>query len=222
MMTPIQKLDRETKIVDYLKSKYQPVGIFLHGSRVTRKERPHSDWDIIMLFDKGIPRKGYREDISGEDVEWKAFQIPVPEEKILDTFDVYLQFAKVLWEKDSLASNLLQKAIQVYDKGPNLSEETIKREEQFFEHKILGMKDDKDTPYMFLRHLSVLFNRASNMWFEILHNSFAKPFYIGIPIIKERDSEYYNHLMILCSNNSLNEEKIASAEWISRKLFKNK
>lgn len=212
-------MNTENKIVEYLRSRYQPVGILLHGSRAVGKNREHSDWDIIMLFDKEIPRKGYREEVESEDVEWKAFQTPISEEKILDTFDVYLQFAKVLWEKELVASELIQKALMVYSKGPNLPEETVKREKQFFEHKIFGMKDDKDTCYMFLRHLSVLFNRASNMWFEILHNEFAKPFYIAIPIIKEKDANYYDHLMILCSNTSSNDEKIVAAEWISKKLF---
>ena len=214
-------MNKEAKIVDYLKSTYQPIGIFLHGSRAIGKERSNSDWDVIMLFDRKIPQKGYREEIEGEDVEWKAFQIPVAEEKILDTFDVYLQFAKVLWETDSAATNLLTKAHVLYAGGPNLSEEIIKREKQFFEHKILGMKDDEKTPYMFFRHLCVLFDRACKMWFEILHNEFAKPFYIAMPKIKENDPGYHDHLMILCSNTSSTEEKIISAEWISEKLFGN-
>lgn len=210
----------EQNIVEYLKSKHHPVAILLHGSRAVGKNRLYSDWDIIMLFNEEIPRKGYREEVDGEDVEWKAFQLPISDDKIIDTFDVYLQFAKVLWEKDSIGTDLLQKAITRYNRGPNLSKDTIKREKQFFEHKILGMKDDKDTPYMFLRHVSILFNRASNMWFEILHNEFAKPFYIAVPIIQEKDFEYYQHLMILCSNDSSNDEKIVSAEWVAGKLFK--
>lgn len=213
-------MNKEQKMIEYLRSTYQPVAILLHGSRVSGKHRPHSDWDIIMLFDKDIPRKGYREEVDDEDVEWKAFQLPVPDEKILETFDVYLQFAKILWEKGSVGTSLLQKALTEYNKGPNLSGEIIKRERQFFEHKILGMKDDENTSYMFLPPLSVLFNRASNMWFEILHNQFAKPFYIAIPIIQERDPEYYQHLMVLCSNDSSNDRKITSAEWIARRLFK--
>ncbi|MES2215934.1 MAG: nucleotidyltransferase domain-containing protein [Patescibacteria group bacterium] len=212
-------MDKEKEITEYLKLKYNPVVILLHGSRAVGKNRPHSDWDIIMLFDSDVPRKGFREEVDGEDVEWKAFQLPIPDEKIIEIFDVYLQFAKILSERDSIGTNLLQKAILKYNEGPNLSAEIIKREKQFFEHKILGMKDDEGTPYMFLRHLSVLFNRASNLWFEILHNEFPKPFYLAVPIIQDKDPEYYRHLMALCSDNSSNE-KIASAHWIAGKLFK--
>jgi predicted nucleotidyltransferase len=212
-------MDKTQKIVDYLVTIYSPVAILLHGSRAVEKNRPHSDWDIIMLFDKEVIQKRYREEVDGEDVEWKSFLIPTEKTDIIDTFDVYLQFAKVLWEKDNAGSELLKKALAEYSRGPKLSDSQIKREQQFFEHKVSGMKDDKDTPYMFLRHLSVLFNRSSNLWFEILHNEYSKPFYISIPIIKEKDYEYYTHLMTLCSNSSPNDEKIISAEWIANKLF---
>ena len=87
---------QEQKIVAVLKEKYNPVAIFLHGSRAVGKERVHSDWDIVMLFTGDIPRKGYREEIEGEDVEWKAFNVPAEESSIHEVFDVYLQFAKVL------------------------------------------------------------------------------------------------------------------------------
>lgn len=211
-------MDKETEIVEYLKKTYSPISILLHGSRAVGKNRPNSDWDIIMIFDQEIPRKGHREEIAGEDVEWRAFGLSSLQENIIDTFDVYLQFAKVLWEVNHTGSEILKKAKDEYNKGPNLSPDQIKREKQFFYHKILGMKDDKETPYMFLRHLSTIFNRASNMWFEILHNEFAKPYYIAIPIIQEEDPEYYENLMNLCGNVS-NEEKILSAEWIFNKLY---
>lgn len=211
-------MDKETEIVEYLKKTYSPISILLHGSRAVGKNRPNSDWDIIMIFDQEIPRKGHREEIAGEDVEWRAFGFSSLQENIIDTFDVYLQFAKVLWEVNHTGSEILKKAKDEYNKGPNLSPDQIKREKQFFYHKILGMKDDKETPYMFLRHLSTIFNRASNMWFEILHNEFAKPYYIAIPIIQEEDPEYYENLMNLCGNVS-NEEKILSAEWIFNKLY---
>ena len=122
--------------------------------------------------------------------------------------------------KDSIGNDLLKKALTGYAEGPNLPIERIRGEKQFFEHKILGMKDDKDVPYMFLRHLSLVFNRASNMWFEVLHNEFPKPFYIAIPTIQEKDPEYYDHLMVLCSNTFSSDEKIAAAEWIAQKLFR--
>jgi predicted nucleotidyltransferase len=212
-------MSTEERIVAYLKNTYSPVAIVLHGSRATGNERLHSDWDVYMLFDTDIPRKGFREQIEGEDVEWKAFEMPIEPNSILDVFDVHLQGAKVLWEQGSHGTDLLERSRLLYAQGPKLSAEDIKREKLFFNHKIAGMEDDKGTPYLFLRHLSVLFARASNLWFEILHNEFSKPLYTALPFIKEKDPEYYKHLMTLCSSEQSNDEKIDAAHRISDRLF---
>ena len=134
---------------------------------------------------------------------------------------MYLQFAKVLWEEDSVGSALLEKAFDTYSKGPQLSQDDLRREKQFLVHKLLGMQDDVDTPYMFLRHLGVFLSRASNLWFEVLHNEFSKPFYLAVPEIKERDPEYYEHLDILPSHAS-SLKKIEASQWIAQKLFESK
>ncbi|TSC61047.1 MAG: hypothetical protein G01um1014107_137 [Parcubacteria group bacterium Gr01-1014_107] len=212
-------MSKERAIVEYLKNKYQPSAILLHGSRAVSRARANSDWDIIMIFDRENKEKKHREQIAGESIEWKAFKLPIESEDIIETFDLYLQFAKVLWEKDKVGASLLQKAAEEYSKGPNLSEDSIQGEKEFFEHKILSMKDDEEMSYMFFRHLCVLFNLASRLWFEVLHNEYPKPYYLAFPIIKEKDSTYHNQLMILCSNIYSNDEKIASAEWISKRLF---
>ncbi len=81
------------------------------------------------------------------------------------------------------------------------------------------MKDDKDMPALFLRHLSVIFPRATRLWFEMLRNEYPKPFYIAIPIIQEKDPVYSKHLEILTSNKVSNEEKIETAELIYKRLF---
>ena len=90
-------IEKQQKIVEILREKYNPIAILLHGSRAVGKARSHSDWDIIMIIRDQIPRRQYRESIDGEDVEWKAFNIPKENDSIIDIFEVYLQFAKVLW-----------------------------------------------------------------------------------------------------------------------------
>ena len=212
-------MEKIEKVVKKLREKYDPEAVILHGSRAVGKERVHSDWDIILLFKSEIPRGGYREKVEGEDVEWKAYIIPSTDDSIIDTFDMYLQFAKVLWEKGRVGSDLLERASMAYSKGPQLSADDIRREKQFLEHKLLSMGDDVHTPYMFLRHLSVFFNRASNLWFEILHKEFPKPFYLAIPEIVERDEEYAKYLEKLYSNIS-EEKKIEAGRKILEKLFK--
>lgn len=211
-------MEKATEIVEYLKTAYGPEAIILHGSRSIGKERLHSDWDILMLFNSEPSKKSNREDVYGEDVEWKAFVLPVSQSAILDDFGVVLQNAKVLWEKDNEGSELLELAQSEYSKGAQLTPEDHTRYRQFLVHKLHSLEDDRDTPYMFLRHLGEFFSRATNWWFEILHDEHRKPFYIALPTIQERDSEYYRLLMILCGDGSKNE-KIEAAQAVVKKLF---
>src|SRR3989344_2829024 len=103
-------MSKKEKIIEYLKEKYHPKAMLLHGSHATGNERPHSDWDIFLLFDKIPEQNRDRAMIGGEDVEWKGFQLPIPSDQILKNFYVYLQSAKVLWEEGNVGSELLERA----------------------------------------------------------------------------------------------------------------
>jgi len=206
-------------IVEYLKNTYHPHAILLHGSRAVGKERPHSDWDIIMFFKETLPeKKAYREEIAKEDIEWKACIVPMKNDNIIDIVGTRLQFAKILWENDDTGTQLLNRAHEEYKKGPCLSEDDVRRYRQFIEHKLGGMKDDVDTPYMFLRHLDVFFHRAVNWYFEIVHNEYPKAFYLAIPDIEKRDPAYHKLLMELVGNASPTE-KIGTGQYIISFLF---
>lgn len=211
-------MEKAQVIVDYLKATYEPEAVILHGSRAIGKERQHSDWDILMLFKSEPIRKSNREDIEGEDVEWKAFTLPVEQSRVLDDFGVVLQNARVLWERNGEGNNLLELAQSEYAKGAQLTKEDHIRYRQFLTHKLHSLEDDRDTPYMFLRHLGEFFNRASNWWFEVLHDELRKPLYIALPEIQERDPEYFELLMILCGENS-KQNKIDAARGVIARLF---
>lgn len=210
-------MDKETEIANYLRDTYKPDAIILHGSRAVDMGRPHSDWDFFLLF-TGTPVKSFqREEIAGEDVEWKGIRVPISENELLDTFGVQLQFGKVLWEEGDSGSRLLQAASDFYAKGVVVSDDERRRFKQFMLHKIHGMEDDIETSYMFLRHVSVLFDRSVNWWME-LHGQYRKPFYIAVPQIQKEDSEYYQLLMTLCGDGP-NAEKIHAAKSIVSHLF---
>jgi predicted nucleotidyltransferase len=211
---------KDQKIVDFLKENYSPIAILLHGSRAVGKERTHSDWDIIMLFDKEVPRKGYREEIDGEDVEWKAFVVPDEGESITKIFDVYLQFAKVLWEEKEVGSELLKKASIEYAKGPEpYEEDEIRREKQFFRHKIQGLIDDQDTQYLFFRHLCIIRTLSMRLWFELLNKKFSQPLYLSMPLIQKEDPDFYKHLVSFTDFDTGPETKIGNAKAIFARIF---
>ena len=210
----------QEQIIDFLRQKYNPIAILLHGSRAVGKARPHSDWDILMLFDGPVPRKGYREEIAGSDVEWKAYMLPILSESIVDVFDVYLQFAVVLWERNGEGSDLLNRAKAEYAKGPKpYTEDETSREKQYFAHKVLGLEDDKETQYLFFRHQCVLRTLALRLWFEFRNKKFSQPLYLSMPLIQKEDPEFYNHLVSFTAQDTTSDQKIGDAKWMFSRLF---
>jgi hypothetical protein len=192
--------------------------VILHGSRAVGMHRPHSDWDLLLLFTEKPEVTINRETIAGEDVEWKAVRIPVAENAILGTVGVELQFGRVLWEDESQAgTQLLEQASAFFAMGIQISEADRAKYKQFLCHKLAGMEDDIATPYLFLRHQYVFFLRASNWWFE-LKGQYPKPFYMAMPIIRERDPEYHA-LLLTVSAAGPNETKIAAAHRLVSRLF---
>jgi predicted nucleotidyltransferase len=201
-----------------LRNKYSPNAVILHGSRAVGMNRPHSDWDILLLFNERPEVALNREQVAGEDVEWEAVKVPVAENAILSTVGVELQFGNVLWEDASRAgTRLLEQAAAFYAKGVQLTEADRAKYKQYLCHKVAGMEDDIATPYMFLRHQYAFFLRASNWWFE-MNGQYPKPFYIAMPIIRERDPEYHELLLTVSAAGS-NETKIAAARRLVSRLF---
>jgi len=211
-------MDKEAAITAALREKYSPVAVILHGSRAVGKQRPRSDWDIVLLVGaKPAPAIG-REEIAGEDVEWQAFMAPLPEDAFLGVFGVQLQFSKLLWEDASGAGTaLLRQAHSVYAKGVALTDATKLGYKQYLVHKINGMEDDIDTPYLFLRHQHTFLERASNWWFE-MRGEFRKPLYIAMPTIEARDPQYHDLLMQISAAGP-HQAKIDAARHVVSRLF---
>jgi hypothetical protein len=211
-------MNQERYITEYLHKIYQPQAIILHGSRAIHKERPHSDWDIFLLFNEKPKLTSNREMIANEDVEWVALTIPISDSEILDTCGVQLQYARVLFEENLSGTALLEQASAFYAKGftPTLDER--RRFKQFLTHKLDGMEDDIQTPFLFLRHQYAFFERATNWWFE-LRGEYRKPFYIALPLIKESDSEYHRLLLTVCEREVPETEKIAAGRKLVSTYF---
>ena len=208
----------ENAIVSLLRERYSPVGVILHGSRAVGMDRPHSDWDISLLFTEMPVLTLDREELAGEDVEWSAILVPVAADAILKVVGVELQQAKVLWEDDSHAgTRLLEQATTFYGKGVQLTDGDRAKYRQYLSHKVAGMQDDIATPYLFLRHQYAFFLRASNWWFEV-RGMYPKPFYLAMPLIRDRDPEYHGLLLTLSSSAS-NEAKVSAARQLVSRLF---
>ncbi|MBC7938979.1 MAG: hypothetical protein H7Z19_04320 [Chitinophagaceae bacterium] len=116
-----------------------------------------------------------------------------------------------------LVLQLLEQAAAFYSKGVQLTEADTVKYKQYLRHKVSGMEDDIATPYMFLRHQYAFFLRACNWWFEV-NGEYPKPFYVAMPVIREREPEYCELLLTVSAADS-NEAKIAAARRLISKLF---
>lgn len=209
---------KEEKIINYLKEKYRPTAMILHGSRVRGVAGPHSDWDFIFLYHENLVG-GFRELVEGENIEVQSELLPIADENILDKFELKLQAAKVVYEEGNEASELLVTARSIYQKGFSWPKTWPIGPDLWMKGRIGGMKDNLNDPLLFHRYFCQFYPRAIKYWFNVLRHQYSKPEYEALPLIKEEDSEYYNYLTELVSSASSLEQKVDLAGLIRRRLF---
>jgi predicted nucleotidyltransferase len=209
--------EKEQQICQILREKYNPLAIVLHGSRALHKNRPHSNWDILLLFKDASAAAAEWEKIAGEDVELNRCSSEVMDENFKDSFGVMLQFARVLWEQDSIGTKVLEQAKKFYEKGVQISPPRRPIYKIYLTHKVHGMEDDLETPDLFLKHLHTFFTRAVDWWF-LVRGQYGKPFYLAIPHIQAADPEHYALLLNICGD-SPKTEKIKACYELAARLF---
>ncbi len=206
----------EQKIAEYLKSKYNPLAVILHGSRATGKNRPNSDWDIVVLVDHEV--LAVQEMFDGEAIDVEAVKMPLSDKQILDNFANHLNNARLLFDnKDRIGAQLIEKSRLLASMGRELSEDEYTSKKSFA-YRLLGRLEsfvENDGPFFY--HLGNFYQRALRYWFE-LKKEWSMPVYEALPEIARRDSEYYKHLTVIYSNVS-NKIKLESARWLRERLF---
>ena len=209
-------LDMEQDLTTHLRQTFNPTGIILHGSRAVGKERPHSDWDICLLFDSNteLPKNG-RFFWQEQNVEYSCHQLPVAD--IEDQFGVKLQFGRVLYEYGSEATGLLQRAKELYQKPLGWIDSQKDNHRLWMLGRLDGMRDTIDQPIIFERYASDFYARITNYWYLALYDTNPKPIYIAIEEIKEKDSEYFK--LIETYANGTHEQKLSAAEEIYKRCF---
>lgn len=205
-------------ITEYLKEKYEPSAIILHGSRANNMARDHSDWDFILLYESTENPGSFREKINDQNVEIQSAQLPV--EDILDVFGNKLQYAKALYEKGDEGTELLKRAKELYQRGFVWPETWPNGVDLWMQGRIGGMEDNMKDPLLFYRYFSQFYPRAISDWFRVLHREYSKPEYLALPEISRRDPEYYKLLIRLVSSDASLSDKVETARNIHTRLFK--
>lgn len=206
-------------ISTYIQEAYGPKAIVLYGSRASGGSRTHSDWDFILLLDRQPAEREWRDEVLGQDLDFRAFETPVPTERINHLFKGQLLDAEILLDHEGSALSLLQIANSEARKGRRPTDREIDQQRAYVRHKIAGLIDDEGEPHLFFRHRAVLHSILTKLWSEIIRNEYPRPLYVTIPVMRDLDSSYSNDLAILATSINT-KDVINSAQRMFERLFK--
>ena len=205
----------EKEITDYLVKKYNPIAMILHGSRASEFAKPHSDWDIYVFVDQEVTgREFIGETYLGQNIDAGLIQYPVTDEIIKQKMIAISHAAKVIYDTDGRGEEMVKRAKEIREKGPNLSEKEINNKMLFMGRCMDRLRDSVNNDAFFFFRLGSDFIRiVLNNWFSILHNEYSVPVYMSLPRIQKDDPEYYKAVEVLWSKQD-NESKLRAAEYI--------
>ncbi len=211
----------EEKLINYLKEKYNPLGIILHGSRSNDSSKKHSDWDFFVLTKDNIKndRKYEPVAIHGQFLDVVLWHFPVEETYIKKYFAMYLVTAKLVFCKDSSVSEMFSNAQMLNKQGLILSNEEIKLIKDEIDKSTQRISDLLDDKYgtFFLRS-SDLYRTLYNSWWNIKMKKYSIPIYKGMDIIKKEDPEFFKLLQIVYSNKT-NKKKYEALVKLKENIF---
>lgn len=182
----------EKKIIDHLVSKYGPKAIILHGSRVEGKNRPNSDWDLLV-FSKSTTQ-GKTEIFEGQSLDVEVLKDLPTTEEFLKTHGPILQRASVLWDdEDNLGKSFLASVQTALSKGKILTPQEYDNRFLRMSRVLDKMLGTQDNPVLFFMHAGVFAELGHRFWFEF-KSQWSQPPYIGLPRIQADDPAFYKLL----------------------------
>jgi hypothetical protein len=109
----------EEKLTQYIKEKYNPLAIILHGSRANGRDREHSDWDFLIITEKDMNPHG--ELVDGNKIDYHQLVHPIPEGKGL-SFMYRVENSKILFDTNNIAQEFILQNDVFVKKGNHFTE----------------------------------------------------------------------------------------------------
>ena len=211
-------MDMQEKIVDHLIKKYNPEAIIFHGSRAREAEREDSDWDLyVFVSDKEV--KGGTELFEGQQLDVALMHTPIEEYDFVDTFGPTLRIAKILFDKTGIGERIMTEIKDIYGKDKKLTEQDILNRKRRFERMLSRIEGTIDNDLLFFYHTGSFFESVVRYWFE-MRSEWPEPPYHALPIIKEKDSAYFELLSTIASD-APNTKRAEAYRRIYETLFEN-
>lgn len=212
-------MDLEQKIVSFLREKYNPLAIVLHGSRANGNAKENSDWDIYLFLGEAreLPQLQFEE----QNLDIHAVAIDIAEDKISDEFCNTLESHRILF--DSTAGKLdwiIQIALAKALAGYSMSEDR-KLSKINYSRRLLARLErysaSPETHMHFFNYVCVVYEVSLNYWYQF-KGEWPRPIYKALPDIAQRDPEAFGFLKILSSNDS-DADKLAASRGLLEKII---
>lgn len=208
----------EEKLTEYLLNKYHPLAIILHGSRASGRNRPHSDWDLILLVDKDTPTEQAIIDGSAIDVEALRPDIENQRGRLKEIGGAF-HSVKILFDTDSIGERFIARVQELTSAGFKITSEEYNSRKSFLFRLLNRLIDaGNEHPIEFAYHFGNFLQRAINYSFQV-NGRWSKSIYEAVEDIKKNNLELAKELNTAISNVS-NTEKIETAKRIYKLIFK--
>jgi predicted nucleotidyltransferase len=181
----------EQKLTEYLKEKYNPVAIVLHGSRAIGMEKEHSDWDFLIFKKEGVNGTA-REIKYGANVEMKSVLYPLEKKDEMIGFFFRSENIRIIYDPQNIVPEIVKCNDSILAKGNDFKESYRVGGFAFLCSALDGMKDYQHNELLAMHKKMEFYSKSINCWFKILHREYKPSDYIAFPIIEKRDPKFFS------------------------------
>ncbi len=187
--TNMKDEELKNKIIEYIKEKYHPLSIILHGSRANGMAREHSDWDVL-IFVKQEVKKVSREIVFGANIELKQVIYPIPKDH---SFGFYFRTenTNILYDPENVVPELLKKNDSKICQGRKLDKTDEVARIAFLSSALDGILDYSDNELILFDKKIDFYSRIIPSWFAFKKDQYEPSHYYAYPTIKEEDPSFY-------------------------------
>jgi len=213
-------MDVQLEIINYLLNKYQPIAIYLSGSRARNRQRIDSDWDIhLVVPDDIIPLS---EKFNGHSLDIKFLHLSKIKESLIESpYSPAVPFL-ILFRNDNYIDQIIDlegRTTKRFLNGPEKWEGSILEENKNRMLRFLeAINGTSNEELICFRHICKFFDLSLIYWFRI-RNQWPVPIYEAINRFKSEDVYFYKFLIDLIRSVTI-KDKILASNMIFKALFK--
>ena len=204
----------EDKIVEFIKSEYDPEVILLGGSRAKGKETEKSDWDLFLLGSK--KENGGFLDFKNSRLDVTFKKWPEENKPLTLPYAPLWPIRVLLDNSEGRLQKVLNKTEEDFGKGPlTLYSEAVSGRFERIDSWKRKIEKYRDNPMVEYFYAGFFYEIAIRLWFEVRDRWPLTPAE-GLPLIRSEDIEFYELLVSFVS--SIPSKRIKSATVILEKL----